>query len=746
MSINGQYQDVVDYVSQFLMVQDIARETRTMETACAEAMEIGWHWVRYDSPRRVLYTDSELLTGSIIDNKCGWASSIAVSAMAAHRFIPDVYTVGPTQADLRAQEVARASLRQIFHYNGGFTKQQNRIKAVHIRGDHFVKATVDRNALDMLVFESPEHMQFFQNKYRADHGKDLDVISVEKGFGSKLHVVARVGQIKEVDIQATQVLVENGVEEFCDAERFAVVYYCPVSKIQQIAERYGFDPELVKPVQSFDTRTFNVAGYTYNFTLGLGTRTNDQTGYTVETNANVGKYCEFWQKLPNGTWSVAFLTGQNFEIYLGGESGFDGHNIVHFPGDKVLGQFWGRSGIADIINLNISIDKLLSHFLKSLRDGQKDYILTPKGANTKVEFSANPGPTLVTYNMMGGPPPVYVQVRSEYYQAVERTLLRMDSILNERARISEIIQGFGSDRVSTESMKILQGNATTPLMMKRQQIVEAYQRLWEAETMILRTDPAFDVTRLAANVGMGGDIAAVEFKQSDIRAGLRFFGRASLPQAQTVQELRQEAIDLMATPYFMPGPEGDETRRMVNEYVMSGGMNPVYKPEEQRAAEAQALEENELFRMAGVDPRLIMVVDNPVVDPETKETQGVNLIMVNQLTGDKIGQDWHIDPIHAEVHNKFIQDPSTSMQARMFALQHMESFHNPRMAEEEKASMENQIGMMARESVAESMGQITAAKVANEAKSDEQNGGGKPALGKSTPRQGGVNSGRSRAA
>lgn len=730
--------DIVVYVRDFLEANERPKEARTVLIQLCEDQYEGIQWMRFDSTNGQLVYDHSIRRGIVL-NYIQYALGASVAAMVGDRYIPDTYSTGNSPEDYRASLVGRAALYEVFLRNGGFTRQQERGLTTRIRGDHFVRVEIEDGHPETLFFDSPEQLQrFIMETQKAP------ITAPEQTPVGQIAATFRVGHVVERDVNPANIVVPTGITDFKDAERFAEVFYLPLANARRLAERMGVNADAIMPVEVYDTRAVNIRGeYIHRNFGGTYLDSGDsQEGYRFTKETGLCQFCRYWEMDSTGQWAFVFTANEDFSTYLGGQGGLMSHNIVKYSGLKPPSKFWSIPEIKGVVQLQNALNKLETAELTYLRRAVKDAWVVPQGTKI-VGLGGKEGPKLIQYNPLGSHVPQFISAGSAQLSALNGKKQEIKSTMLQLMRISEQMQGRVADRVSTETMNMSRQWDLTTLQMMWQQFKDSDTLKWELSLAMMRQSPEFSVPRLAAYVGVGGEVAAMEFKSGDLRGTTRIRTKSGVPLSQTTAERRQEALTLMSAGFFNPMPEGETVRRMVAQYVDHGSLT-VWKPPQQEFTEAQAHEENKLVRTGMFDVAEVQDI-NPV-DGQT--------ILVQRLLNAR-SQQFFFNPRqdhhgHIELHDHIAQDTRVDARIRQAIELHIQE-HQFFVDQQNAAALEEQLAISTEQSIADAAGTITAAQVnAEQSAADAEDGeGGKNNKGskpkpKSTPRGGGIKSGKVR--
>lgn len=724
-------------------------ETRIVETQVNEGFYRGIHWVRFDRDQGRMYRDRQLFNG-VIRNYVRFCVDTSVATMTQQRFVPEVYSAVGTAATNRAAEVGTIVLGHAFRQNGGQAEVKRFIRNLAVRGNGFKRVELDDTGINTVVLD-PIELEMAERR-----GLQIIANSVRDFDSGRKMALVRSPRIVERDVSPTCVGVQNGITRFSDATWFTVTSYQPLDKLRKMAAKMGSDPDKLRAASINDIRRPGEGGY-YNTGYLQSSKwvsqMDNQESYMYGAESNLGKLGEFWAKMDDGTWYVLYCANDGFDLYLGYEGPFVQHPYVHFRMWDQPSLFWGMSHQADLLQPNTMINKMLTVKVNYFQRAVKNAWIVPRNSQI-VGISDSLGDYMVSYDGAGGVQ--YIQVSHEILAALGAEIGETVSSMMQLARISEISRGVIPDRTSRETVAMALRNDASTLEEALVRIQESYCQVWEKELYLARTSAMFDLPTLLSQVGQGRAQGAMEFRDADMYGDTYLEAKPGAPRLATASEIAENARQLWAEGFFADGLDGP--RKRYEEYRTSGVVSDT-TPEVERFAVAEAGMENMLFREAEYNPGVIAVqnVQNPVMNAQNAGmVPPVVPMIIDARTGLPIFQTWQLHPIHMEEHMKLMQDPSVSLSVKQLVQLHIQTGHAAYMQQEEEAQKMAALALEAEQSKADAAGNRENIIVAGEVKAitdaqaaeNAERTAGKRDEKKlpSTPRQGGINSGKARSA
>lgn len=733
--------DVAPYVKEFVASREEDKESRIEMSLLCEGHYNGNVWYRMHQHNGLVYADYRMFDGVLV-NDTRRVIDMAHASMIGDRFISQAYASSNTEADIRAADAANAVLQEVFYRTGSFAKQQERGLKVLVRGDHFVKVEVDPSLIDQLVFESEAEL----NEFIGETGM-RPIGPISSMGGSRLTGDFQVGHIAHREISPNLVVVPNGIESFDQARRFAVVYMLPIETIRLLAESEGADPELIKPVETFDRRRpgLSTSGRGYSSqSLGNNYRANSQSGHRLDASGGVGMLTEYVEQDSNGYWMSVYIANKEMDVYVAESHGLREHGYVHFPGRRRLGEFWGAGMSESLWWPQVVVNKMRTLQINQLKDNVKDFILAPKGSAIS-SVSKRADMRVVEYNPHANMAPQHVAVGSQWANDISAALGYYERMFLDLAGVSQIMAGNAPDRISSETAQLAGDFSTKTLQVLWAGYKTADEELARKTLYMAKQSPFFSVQRIAAGMGAGGRVAATEFKLGDLSGSTRIRAKAQRPNELTQREMMQSAKELAAYGFFESDPASQGRRDVMVEWIR-GGETTDFKPRIARIEEAGARTENELFRSNQVfikETAMVMPDGTPAIGEDGQPTIRRSILKPNTepMLHPAHNHELHI-AIHTELLQELIANPNHDS-GIVEALQvHIQEEHQPIIDQQAAQSRAQELQQRSEDSVADTAGQMATTQIANAGKAASA---ANPEFGPSSPRAGGFESGRVRA-
>lgn len=715
---------------EFLRRQEMGKRSRATLTALYEDNYNGYQWRRFNRFSGSIYNDPYLMKGSIM-NVLRYCTDKAVAAMTQAKFIPDVYTSGSSQADARASLTGRVLAQQVFAENGGNAWARQEAHAAMIRGDGFMRPEIS-SGLDWLVM-TPDELVVYE---RSEGVKALDV---QEFYNGKKKGLFPVPKVVFRSVHPSCVVAPNTVTRFGDAERFCVVTYQPVENIRRIVAQLGGDPEQVKAMSIGDTRRIATSGESAS-SAGLTGPYSSIDGtdqFSHSSSAEAAGLMEYWKKDSQGRWWVHYFTGEGFSRWVGYRGNILRHCLTHIRAKMNHSLLYGTSYLSDLIQPQTHLNKLKTAKYRYVLQALKNVWLVPRGTNFS-GLSAESGDIVATYDPTGSSPIQFVSMGQQMVAAYGRMLDEELENIFLLAQLSDVSRGAVPDRVSTNTVAMGIKSDQVPLEQMWDQMQNGFAEVMGNGLFLMKHSSEFSIPRLAAAVGPDGKTSAIEFRDSDIRGDMRVMVKTVPPQVQTQSERSEAAAQLWGAGFFNPDPAMERGRQMALEYVEQGRITS-FDDVNTRVAEEQAWNENQSVEQAGFQPHVVLeVMPIQEIDPASG-TPYYTMKLINVATGYPLFEDRQDHAVHLDVHNKMLQDPGTSTEAKRLLMIHMQE-HETFVGQKEEEAKQKELQDAARMSLAQSTGPLLSAQVANQAKET----GGDAEKPKGTAADGGKKSGETR--
>jgi len=729
MNIPNDPEKIAGFVRSRVAEAERDAETRIVKTSTHEGFYAGTSWVRYNSNNGTMFFDEQVFNG-VKQNWVRYCIDTALATMTGREFRPEVFPVTRTPASNRGARAGNMILNQTFRQNGGMAGVKRFVKNLLVRGNNFKKAEVDLRGLNTVVMDPMELQEIEQRGVRILPGSVRDYDS-----GRKTALI-QSPRIVEREVHPNCVGVPSGLTDFEEADWFTVTSYQSIEKVRDIAQRLGPNAEAVKSVDIVDIRRPNEGGY-WRMPLWQAptrqTKFDNQEAYTYSIDSGLSKLTEFWHRDSSGAWWVIYCANNNCDAYLGYEGPFAMHPYVHFGMWNVPSLFWCMSHQEDLIQPNTMLNKFLTLEVDWFERAVKNVWIVPRDS-ALVGVDDSFGDYMLSYSGQGAGIQ-YLQVSNDVMIQLGAKANRILQSMMELARISEVSRGIIPDRTSTETVAMALNQDSTTLEAAMSGIKQSYSMLWSKELHYLRSSGAFDLPTLIAQVGQQNALGVAEFRDTDLAGDFYMEAKAGPPRLETAREVMENAAVLWQHGLFADG--FDAARQRFQDYVTTGEM-PYESNEIKQSAEAEAQIENEKFNQEKYGAGLVMVttVQNPNPAPGEQPMQQV---VVDTQTGLPLFQFWQDHAAHIAEHSRFIQDISTSPISRQLALIHRLS--HEQAVQQQQAFMQQQImEQESQKSLADAAGNIQNTIVAAEV----DPGKGDAKKSPSTPRQGGINSGKAR--
>ena len=666
-------------------------------------------YIAYNKANGSLYVDPEIYNGKIV-NLCKWAVDIAHTEVSRERYIPEAYVTADSAEAERRAEVATLVLQDIHERNGGYAGDSDLMLRLMNSGDKFLRPEIDPHALDFLLL-TPDELE----AYVRMTGKQP--IDVEEAGNGRLQAMFRMGHVVHRIIDGNNVILPHGQSSFADCDRFAIVHYLPVERIQAIAQQLagGEDPELVKSVYIEDILAPPMQDMTGSFgnSQGDASQWQDATGARTYTqDSGMGQCMEYWRRdvLGSGDWTCHYFANMDWSLYLGESGPHMKHLLTHFK-CRHRGQRttpFGTNMISGMAGHQTTVNKSATQIIECVRNGMKETVFVPQG--TALNSFSDAQYTVVTYTGRHDANAIKVVTMPPQTMTVMQDLLRTyEGFFLREARVSEIQQGNVPERMSEALYEeIRRGNRDTLAdMVDRFQA--SMKEVWTNDLFIVQQSGIFGLPRLRTKLGDRGELMAREFVGAGVSLACQIRVKQGVPRPQSSDDRRSFAKELArdVPGIFQPDAMGDAIRKGFGDFIDSGDIRSV-RSRVERLNRRNALEENDRIVRLQVTIRSDYGVQGqPGSAILTQAPQQV----VDARTMIPLFHAIQMHDIHMEIHNEKLAELDAGTREFDFMLLHLQE-HQQHMDQVEADAREEALKQTTDESMAEFSPQLVAAGMA----------------------------------
>jgi len=494
----------------------------------------------------------------------GVLDSIAATILAMTS-TPECTAATTDSDDLRSAQMGSAILRDHQRRNGGDRVLRAAGMDAVLTGLGVIRTSYDPSELGTLLLP-PEQMDVFE--------KATQIVPQvwSKTAGGKIRATCQLGGTREDAIDSCLLYIETGTRNWASVRRFAVVEYMSVlelqSKFPEQADK--IEAMMINTTYGFGERVSNLAQPFMAWTLW-----NQQDGMSFDPRAGMIRVVDFWEKLDNGTWDRALVTGPRCELLLEHQTSWPTHPYTVYLYKPIPNMFWPKGAYKDMQPSQRVVNVITTRALTHLRDSIKDVVFLPMGS----KWQPNNNSTSVGYyDPNGGGVPIYQPVSPALWNYLSAVLHEFIDHLKQLGQVSSIARGDMPDRISGKAaQRAIEVNAG-PFMQVRADWVESEKEKFRKILMLAQQ--FYTLPRMGVIAGDRSEYMIECYTGADITQGTD----VAVVEADKSLQGQLSRLDFIMTVgdqgYLDDG--GAQKLQRAMRFAQSGTIEAIYSPDEER--------------------------------------------------------------------------------------------------------------------------------------------------------------------